>query len=256
MTDGGTNNPLSLTKVGTGTQVLSGFNTYTGNTVASAGTLEIADDAAITFRITNTTSNTLTGAGTVLLNGNFAINVAAFNLTTPTSWVLENADSLPGAYGASFQVVTPLGVAWEDAGSDTWILEQGNYKWTFVETTGTLSVVLSGYGQWALTNATGQAASLDHDNDGMTNALEYFMGQSGNSFTSNPVLGAANVITWPKGTGYIGTYSEDYWIETSENLVDWTPVAAAAVTFNSNDIQYTLPSGSPVKFTRLKVVVP
>jgi hypothetical protein len=90
----------------------------------------------------------------------------------------------------------------------------------------------------------------------MTNALEYFMGQSGNSFTSNPVLGAANVITWPKGTGYIGTYSEDYWIETSENLVDWTPVAAAAVTFNSNDIQYTLPSGSPVKFTRLKVVVP
>ena len=256
MTDGGTTNPLSLTKVGIGTQVLSGFNTYTGNTIASAGTLEIADDAAITFRVTNTTSNTLTGAGTVLLNGNFAINVAAFNLTTPTSWVLENADSLPGTYGASFQVVTPLGVAWEDAGSDTWTLEQGNYKWTFVESTGTLSVASSGYRQWALANATGQAASLDHDNDGMTNALEYFMGQSGNSFTSNPVLGAANVITWPKGTGYTGTYSEDYWIETSENLVDWSPVAAAAVIFNSNDIQYTLPSGSPVKFTRLKVIVP
>lgn len=256
MADGGTNNPLTFTKIGTGTQVLSGFNTYTGNTVVSGGTLEVADDAALTFRITNTTSNTLTGTGTVLLNGNFAINVAAFNLTTPTSWVLENANSLPGAYGSTFQVVTPQGVAWEDAGADTWTLEQGNYKWTFVETTGTLSVAQSAYGQWALANASGQAANLDHDNDGMTNAIEYFMGQSGNSFTSNPALGAGNVITWPKDAGYTGTYGEDYWIETSENLVDWTPVVSGSVTFNSGNIQYTLPSGSPVKFSRLKVIVP
>lgn len=256
MRDGGTNNPLSLTKTGTGTQVLSGFNVNTGNTIVTDGTLELVDNAALTFRITNTTSNTLTGSDTVVLNGNFAINVSAFNLTTPQSWVLENADSLLGAYGATFQVVTPQGTSWEDAGSDTWTLEQGNYLWTFVETTGTLSVAVSPYGQWALANASGQAANLDHDNDGMNNALEFFMGATGNSFTPNPAPNATNIITWPKDANYSGTYGVDYFVETSNNLIDWTPITSPNVTINANTLQYTLPSNASPIFTRLKVIIP
>lgn len=256
MRDGGTNNPLSLTKSGTGTQVLSGFNLNTGNTVVTDGTLELADDAALTFRVTNTISNTLTGTGTIVLNGNFAIDVSAFTLTTPQSWVLENASSLPGAYGATFQVVTPQGEPWKDVGSDTWTLEKGNYTWTFVETTGTLSVTLSGYGQWAQANAPGQAAGLDHDNDGTSNALEYFMGQSGNNFTPNPVPNSSRVITWPKGASYTGTYGVDYFIETSNTLIDWILIAEPNLTIDANSVQYTLPPNSSPIFTRLRVIVP
>jgi autotransporter-associated beta strand protein len=165
------NTAFNVTKTGTATQILRGFNTYTGNTTVNAGTLHLQDDAALSFRVTNTAYNTLTGAGTVTLDGNFAIDVAAVTNTTGT-WQLENADSLPGAYGTTFQVVTPAGVPWIDAGSDQWKYYTGKLEFTFDETNGTLGVEQADFASWIARAEYGlaptdQDPADDPDNDGV-----------------------------------------------------------------------------------------
>lgn len=87
----------SLTKVGTGTQILSGSNTYTGKTTISAGTLQIgaggttgtlgtgavtvADGATLAFSRSNTytVKNSIANSGTIsLLGGNYEFTALTF----------------------------------------------------------------------------------------------------------------------------------------------------------------------------------
>ena len=60
-----TNGSLSLTKIGTGTQILSGASTYTGATLISNGTLQIGNGGA---------TGSLSSVGTITNNGTFAFN--------------------------------------------------------------------------------------------------------------------------------------------------------------------------------------
>ena len=169
---------INLTKSGSGTQTLTGISTYSGNTVVNAGTLALADNARFQFTIgaTSGTNNSLTGSGTVTLDGDFAIDVSAASALSTGTWVLENATSLTGAYGATFTVVDPDGTPWTDAGSDKWTKTVGTKTWTFTETTGTLTVSESGYGSWATAHAGGGAPGADFDGDGVSNALEWVLG--------------------------------------------------------------------------------
>jgi autotransporter-associated beta strand protein len=66
--DGASNNVLALTKVGAGVLTLSGFNTYTGPTTISAGTLRLSTPVAVTTPIASYTFNHLFGS-TVINNG-------------------------------------------------------------------------------------------------------------------------------------------------------------------------------------------
>jgi fibronectin-binding autotransporter adhesin len=60
----------NLVKSGTGTQTLSGNNTYTGTTTISGGTLEIANTgSASSGRISGTSNVTVNSGGTLLLSG-------------------------------------------------------------------------------------------------------------------------------------------------------------------------------------------
>ena len=117
-------------------------------------------------------------------------------------------------------------------------------------------LVAGGYAGWAATNAGGQTADLDFDGDGVPNGVEFFMGETGSSFTATPGV-VANVITWPKSDTYTGTYGVNYVVQTSDNLTSWTDVLGTDPNLENGDpLKYTLPSGSGPLFVRLKVIAP
>jgi hypothetical protein len=123
---------------------------------------------------------------------------------------------------------------------------------------------VSGFDAWKAANGN-PAGGLgdDHDNDGVDNGMEYFLGGNTSTTGFTPLPGVtANSVTWTKaGTGYDGAYNTDFFVETSETLDagSWevAPLGAAAgeVLITGNDVKYTFPAG-PKKFARLKVTGP
>ncbi len=240
--DGGTGG--GLTKQGAGNLTLTGANTYAGGTSVNNGTLTLADNAQLRFVIgANGVNNSISGTGTLQLDGDFNIDISGANTTAGNSWTLVNVGTLAETYGASFNVP---GFA---NNSGVWTMTSGGNEWTFTEATGILTVqaAASGYATWASANAGGQTADLDFDNDGVANGVEFFMGQTGSSFTANPPL-VGNTVTWPKSAGFVGSYK----VETSTDLVNWTDVTGSAVD-NGTSVSYTLPTGNPKLFVHLVV---
>jgi hypothetical protein len=92
---------------------------------------------------------------------------------------------------------------------------------------------------WAATNAPGQTPEQDYDNDGVDNGVEYFMGQTGSSFTAMPSLDGSNTIAWTMDANYQGTYE----VQTSPDLVNWTNVDPKP-TPSGGTLNYTLPTGA------------
>ena len=105
---------------------------------------------------------------------------------------------------------------------------------------------VASYSTWATDNALSQNPSLDADNDGVANGIEYFMGQTGSAFTALPVLDATNKITWTKDPAYNGTWQ----VQTSSSLTAWDNVVG---TDNGTSVSYTLPTGMGKLFVRLLV---
>ena len=142
----------NLTKDGLGTMVLGGINTYTGNTTVNAGTLALADNAQLRFAIgaTSGTNNSLSGSGTVTLEGDFAIDTTAAAALTAGTWVLENVTSLTGCL--RWQLPSRQHRRLAPGRTPVRHLDQGRRcgkTWTFDETTGTLTLAVSGYDSWA-----------------------------------------------------------------------------------------------------------
>lgn len=109
--------------------------------------------------------------------------------------------------------------------------------------------IASGYTAWANANgAAGQTADQDHDSDGVENGIEYFMGQTGSSFTTMPGLDGSNMITWPMDPAYNGTYE----VQTSPDLGTWTNVDPRPTPSGGN-LSYSLPPGLGKQFVRLLV---
>jgi hypothetical protein len=111
---------------------------------------------------------------------------------------------------------------------------------------------VSGYTSWAATNAGGQTAEKDSNNDGVANGVAYFMNATG--LATNPGINSSGQVTWPNGGNIPSSaYGTQYVVQTSSDLQTWTDVAVGAVDLtNPNEVSYTLTGASP-RFVRLKV---
>ena len=243
-----------LAKIGTGTLTLGGANTYTGNTVVSDGVLELAATGQLKFVLgaSSGVNNSITGTSATL-KGSFVIDTTAADALSSGTWTLENVTSLIGltGYDATFSVA-----GFTDLGGNQWKKTVGSKTYIFDETTGVLTLSEGGYDSWAATNAGGQAADLDFDNDGTTNGIEYFMNAAA-GFTANPQLNGSNTITWPNGGNIpASAYGTQFVVQTSNNLTNWTDVPVGQLTTNTNgpggSLTYTL-TGTAPRFVRLVV---
>jgi autotransporter-associated beta strand protein len=211
ISDGGSG--FGFTQVGSGTVTLTAVtNTYTGPTTVNGGATLKCD-----------TSGSL-GGGALSINGMVNLNYAGTK--TVASLTLAGTPKAAGVYGSSASSAPPA--------------NQDDARFAG---TGTVTV-LANYANWAITNAPGQTPDQDYDNDGVENGMEYFMGQTGSSFTAMPGLDGTNTVTWTKDPTYLGTWQ----VQTSPNLSTWTNVAG---TDNGTSVSYTLPTGMGSLFVRL-----
>lgn len=218
-------NVIGLTKLGAGTLSLTAVNTYTGDTTVTAGKLAVNGSA-----IADTNKLVISG-GQVEPTGTETVNTLYFGAAQQAS----------GTWGA-----TGSGAAHID-------------NTRFSGSAGVVSVTTgapAGYAGWAATNAGGQDASADFDNDGVSNGAEYFMNAPA-GFTANPALNGSNTITWTNGGNIpAGDYGTQFVVQTSSDLVNWTDVPAINLTTNTSgpggSLVYTVTGAAP-RFVRLKV---
>ncbi|MCW1925731.1 autotransporter-associated beta strand repeat-containing protein [Luteolibacter arcticus] len=214
---------------GTGTVTFTGTNTYSGDTTVTAGILAVDGDA-------------IADANKLVINGG-------------------KVDPMGGT-----EVVDKLffGTVQQPAGTYSAVAGPGV---EFVNTdrfigTGVVEVTAGpgGYSAWRDAYAPGQGMDLDHDNDGVDNGIEYFMGQTGSTFTANPAP-AGGIVTWPMGATYTGVYGTDYEVQYSTDLVFWTqaPIGTGDNTVTvypgptpARSVAYDVPSGGK-SFVRLVV---
>jgi autotransporter-associated beta strand protein len=247
------NNIGSLRKSGDGTMILTAANTYRGTTTVSQGTLAfvggsqtapvtVEAGASIGFTIGSPTSSTGTfdlSAGTVKITG------------TPT---LASHDLITSSAGIT-------GTPTLDAPVPGYELLVDGTSLKLVQ------ALTSGYASWAALNGAGANLDDDHDNDGVANGIEYFIGgPNGNTtgMTTLPtVVSNAGLltVTWPKGAGYTGVYGTDFFVETSTTLSGpWTTEELSGnVTDSPASVIFTFPGGpayTDKRFARLRVVGP
>jgi hypothetical protein len=225
-----------------------GTMTMTDNATATVGPLEFGG---------------FFGDNTLLLSGNAAVNAAGLDIS-------HVADYISFASGCSATLTVTGKVlsdyqAWVSAGL---IRVDGAVQANFNEfkvAGNTLSLATgaaNNYAGWLAANpeAAGQAADQDHDNDGVPNGVECFLGGTASTTGFTHLPGVVNTagtrsVTWTKGSGYSGTYGTDYVVEVSDTLQNWANAPTDHVTESPASMTYTFPVGVK-QFARLKVVVP
>ena len=184
------------------------------------------------------------GTGVIVFNGGaeraFKLKPGAFDGT-----FTEMVDAThPGNY------IVFKGVTGSSFTTQTWGTGPGNFN--HVGPFGFQvreSAVTPGFTAWANANgAAEQTADEDHDDDGVKNGVEYFMGETGSSFTAMPGLDGTNTVTWPMDPAYVGTYE----VQTSPDLGTWTNVEPRPLPAGGS-LSYLLPPGLGIQFVRLLV---
>ena len=265
----------SLVKTGSGTLTLSGANSYTGATSVNAGTLALAAGSALPTTAVSIGNATLDAAtftntlGTLDVTSTAKINLGsgaalAFANSSAVSWT-GGSLSITGTFvsgvslrfGTTSGGLTPTQLALISApGFTSFSLNASGFL------TATLPVT---YTAWQAANSTAGGLNADHDNDGVSNGVEYFLFGNANTTGFNALPGVTNIggtlsITWTKAASYTGAYPADFVVETSSTLIGaWTPASLGTgedkVEIAGNSVKFTFPA-STRKFARLKVTGP
>ena len=254
---------IAITKTGTGTWVLGGNNTYTGNTTVSDGTLVLANTGRLRFNIGATgVNNTLNGTGNVTLNGGVIFNLTSAGTTTGNSWNIVNVATLIEGYGGTFSVSSLVGPFTNSSG--TWTRTENSVTYRFVQSTGVLSVIPAGanYSTWASAFSgpalSNTASTADPDNDGLINAIEYALGLDPRFSSPSPgvISNGGKTITFTKGAEAKVNGDVTYGIEVSTTLgVAPSPWTLGIFTDGPDTIAITFPAGPVKNFARLKVIL-
>lgn len=273
-----------LTKAGEGTLALTAASTYDGPTTISAGTLAVTGSLGATAVSVN--AGTLAGNGniggdvTIAAGARHALAVAATPAAQITRAITGTLALASGNILDLTAATTPAGGVYllatatvDITGTPTIIHSNGISGTVSVDTASTpkkllLTVTAAGFDSWQTKNgATGQTLAQDHDGDGVSNGIEYFLvGPNGNSTGFTPLPGVTNTggtpsVTWTKAADYTGVYGTDFRVETSATLTGtWTPETLApsgTVTITGNEVRLTFPTPLGTKnFARLKVTGP
>jgi fibronectin-binding autotransporter adhesin len=261
----GSGSTLSLSKSGTGTWLLSAANTYTGGTNVTGGTLTVNGSLAdATMSISNATVN---GSGTLTYN----VSGATIDLITVSTGGTLNAAGLTvnvnGTLTEPEYVLVDATGGGSISGTFAGLTNGQGYTLNYA-TANQVKLVAPGgvtFATWRTANSAGsQTLSDDHDNDGVDNGTEFFLGGDTDTtgFTALPtVVNNAGTlsVTWAKHPNYPGQYGTDFVVQTSETLADpWTNEASpGTVTITGNNVTYTFPNPlGTKKFARLKVTGP
>jgi autotransporter-associated beta strand protein len=249
------------TTVGEGTLIVPGLPS--GGVTVSAGARLIASNAIAGPIVSTGTLAPVPGIGTLTVNSNVTLSgTLAVEVDATTNDLLD-------VFGALDLTGSNLTVSALAPGFSTGVIAIANsiaglpsapvgYSLAVQAgaIAGTEELVLTATGggnnfaSWLTANAPGQSADDDHDNDGVPNGVEFFMGQSGSGFTPNPAA-VDGTVTWPKDPTAIVTYV----VKTSPDLVVWTN-ATSGVTDNGSSLEFTLPEDEDRIFVRLEVTIP
>jgi serralysin len=241
---------------GNSVSILDGATTPSTTDHTDFGSAQVTGGTVVrTFTIANngTVSLTLSGTPLVSVSGTHA---ADFTVTAlPTSPVTASGST-------TFQVTfDPSGT-----GTRTATLTLANDD----SDEGTFDFAIQGTGvspftTWQTLNGATGTIAADHDNDGVPDGIEYFVGGPNGNTTGQTTLpsiinsSGTLSITWIKGTGYPGVYGSDYLIETTTTMTGtWTPETVGVnVTLTGNNVTYTFPAAAGNRrFVRLKVMAP
>ena len=269
-----------LQKTGAGTLTLSGVNVYEGTTLVSAGNLAVTGNSSGALgAVTVASGATLSGSGnlggdvTVDSGAHHALAVAAVNTNQVPRVITGMLTMTSGSILDLSAVVTPA------PGIYVLVTATGEITGTIASTTvnynginGTVAINgnnleltvtgASGYADWASLNGASANANEDHDNDGVDNGVEYFIGgATGNTtgFTALPgvtTVGAVRSVNWTHAASYTGTYGTDFAVQTSATLelASWTnETLGGNVSIVGDNVTYTFPAGPVKNFVRLVV---
>jgi autotransporter-associated beta strand protein len=255
----------------TATANLTG-GTVTGLTITNAGS-GYTTAPTVTFSAPKTgipnsyTGATLVNAGTLALSGSHASPITVLSTAVLESTLDElgvpmaiSSSSLALVSGSKVRIIgTPVAASYTllvaSSITGTPVLETAIPGYALVVESNSLKLnaAATGYSTWAGTHAGGQTADLDYDKDGVANGVEYFMGQTGSTFTPNPGV-VGGTVSWPRDPSAVATFK----VQISDTLATggWTdivPPHAGINTANPNQVVYTLPTGAAKKFCRLVV---
>lgn len=261
-----------LVKTGTGTQILAGYLSHSGNTTVNDGTLRLTEFSSLRFQVADATSNRLTGTGTVELNGQFEIDTTAVTVSSG-SWTLVDTATLTESFGSSFSA----GFGWTDT-DNVWTRTDGDKTWTFSEATGLLTLSTSGtYADWidgffpGETNPAIIGTTADPDSDGVANAVEMLIGGDPASRNDSNLLPTIERVTNPGGTIPDGNYLRFTYRRTDASVLadltatcqtdtdllpEWTAAteASGAITVVDDDYAGFVPPATATD--RVRVYVP
>ncbi|WP_367873042.1 Ig-like domain-containing protein [Luteolibacter sp. Populi] len=116
-------------------------------------------------------------------------------------------------------------------------------------------IEVGSYDSWAVANGIdGIASSVDSDNDGLINLLEYAFGFD--PLAGNGAAGTitGNTISFPKGADAVANGDVSYQLQTSATMAAGSWIDADASAEDDDSISYTWTPGTPGKlFVRLVV---